>query len=92
MLSAVGYDFVPSYPHSINYQYTTLVQDMMTATAFIFTDKDNNQITPFYAGAMSQSTQIDIKQILDKHPITYVIVSPNDTSTMIAHLEICNKN
>ena len=92
MLSAVGYDFVQSYPDSINYQYTTLVQDMMTATAFIFTDKDNNQITPFYAGAMSKSMHIDIQSILDKHPITYAIISPNDTSTMIAHLEICNKN
>lgn len=59
-----------------------------TAQAFINTDKKNNQITAFYAGALNKA---------DSHPLdltekSLVIISPNQKEAMMAYADYCRTN
>jgi hypothetical protein len=64
MIGSVGKDFVAPHPEYIDYSHTKTVPDLNTATGFIFSDKANNQITPFYPGAMSLAHTQKIKEVL----------------------------
>lgn len=87
MLGSVGKDFVAPHPEVIDYSHIKIIQDYNTATGFIFTDQDNNQITPFYAGALQFASSQKITDIQQKSSLKYAIISPNDTTAMIVHLE-----
>jgi hypothetical protein len=64
MIGSVGKDFVPPHPEYIDYHHAIMIETLNTATGFIFSDKANNQITPFYPGAMSLAHTQKIKEIL----------------------------
>lgn len=83
---SVGKDFVKEYDNNINYDYLTNIDYLNTATGFIFTDMDNNQITPFYPGAMAL-IHTKAMDILDQKEFSHAIISPNDTQAMIPHLQ-----
>ncbi len=57
-----------------------------TAGAFITTDKSDNQITCFNAGAMQHSSNLDIASL---DPETLVIVSPGNLNDMIEYPKAC---
>jgi adenosine kinase len=58
--------------------------DVGTATAFITTDRDGNQITAFYPGAMAKAAGVDLSVLTD---ISEVIVGADDASAMALHVE-----
>jgi adenosine kinase len=58
--------------------------DSYTAQAMIMTDQDNNQITAFHPGAMSQAHQTRIEPRPD---IRLAIVSPDGRQAMIEHAQ-----
>lgn len=56
------------------------IVDKRTASAFIMTDQDDNQITGFYPGAMENSADFSLKE-LKKKP-DFLIISPNDPTAI----------
>jgi len=64
-----------------------IIKDKPTASAFIMTDKEDNQITGFYPGAMSESVNYSLKDLQQKPD--FVIISPNDPKAIIKQAEEC---
>lgn len=59
-----------------------------TASFFVSTDRDNNQIASFYTGAMAKASQISFSNYQDRN-IDVAIISPNDPGAMIKYVEEC---
>jgi adenosine kinase len=57
--------------------------DVPTATAFITTDLDDNQITAFYSGAMSRAAAVD----LDGLDVDCVVVAADAPDAIARHIE-----
>lgn len=55
-----------------------------TATAFITTDLDGNQITAFHPGAMTRAAGVDLSKLSD---ISDVIVGADNSGAMALHIE-----
>ncbi|MBI4999244.1 carbohydrate kinase family protein [Candidatus Gottesmanbacteria bacterium] len=61
-----------------------------TASAFIFTDMVDNQITGFYPGAMSASAKLKIKnEKLKINKDDFVVIAPNEPRAMIKYAKEC---
>ncbi|MGE0493431.1 MAG: carbohydrate kinase family protein [Vulcanimicrobiota bacterium] len=60
------------------------VEDEITATCYITTDRANNQITGFYVGAMPHSKNISVKASAGPSP-ALLIVAPDDPEAMLRH-------
>jgi len=60
------------------------VEDKFTASCFINTDSENNQIVTFYAGAMAHSGEISLERIgLGADDL--VVISPTDPQAMAGY-------
>ena len=57
--------------------------DVATASCFITTDMDDNQITAFFPGAMARAAAIDLSVLED---VDDVVVAPDDPAAMAAHI------
>ena len=68
----------------ISTEFVREVTDSYTAQAMIMTDRDNNQITAFHPGAMSQAHQIKITPRAD---VKLGIISPDGRDAMLQHAE-----
>ena len=66
----------------IDRRFVRKIDGSFTAQAFITTDADNNQITAFHPGAMSESQQ---NQIPNDGSITLGIVAPDGRDGMLQH-------
>jgi adenosine kinase len=66
------------------------LSDEFTASFFVSTDQDNNQIASFYTGAMAKASRISFK---DNHPerIDMAIISPNDPGAMVKYAGECRE-
>lgn len=87
IMSTVGKDF-DSYSdwlqkRKINTKYIKKLGDQFTAQAFITTDLDDNQITAFHPGAMTQSEVNSLSDINEN--IEIVLISPDGKEGMIKH-------
>ncbi|MCJ7831886.1 MAG: carbohydrate kinase family protein [Actinobacteria bacterium] len=60
-----------------------------TASAFITTDRDDNQITGFYPGAMSQASDLSVKDVGDA---TLVVITPDDPRAMAKYPAECRSS
>ncbi len=60
-----------------------IIEDEMTAQAKIITDKDDNQITAFYTGAMKFSSSLNIPKA------NFCIIAPNDPQAMEKYVSQC---
>jgi adenosine kinase len=50
------------------------------------------QIASFYAGAMSEAREIELKPIVDRvDGVSYVLVGPNDPEAMLRHTQECRE-
>jgi len=65
-------------------KYLKVIEDTYTGQAFITTDMDDNQITAFHPGAMSQSHEV---QVRDADEVSIGIVSPDGRDGMIQHAQ-----
>ena len=86
-MSTVGTDF-DTYSdwlqkRKINTKYIKKLTDQFTAQAFITTDLDDNQITAFHPGAMTQS-EVNSLSDISEH-IEIVLISPDGKEGMIKH-------
>ena len=86
IMATAGHDFGPYALRlaqlGISDRHVRVLEDQFTAQAFITTDVDDNQITAFHPGAMSQS---HVNRIADVNGTRLGIVSPDGRQGMIEH-------
>jgi adenosine kinase len=85
-MATVGNDGADYVAHlrnkGISTEFIRELTDMYTAQAMIMTDRDNNQITAFHPGAMSQA---HLSEVTARHDIKIGIVSPDGRDAMLQH-------
>jgi adenosine kinase len=66
------------------------LSDEFTASFFVSTDQDNNQIASFYTGAMAKANRLSFR---DNNPeaIEIAIISPNDPVAMVKYARECRE-
>lgn len=65
------------------------IPDEFTASFFVSTDQDNNQIATFYTGAMSKARLLSFRD-LDPRQVDLAIISPNDPGAMVQYVQECH--
>jgi len=63
--------------------HISISKNVLTASAYITTDKDDNQITAFYPGPSSEAVKLHIQDVKEK--LDLIIIGPTDKSVMIQH-------
>jgi adenosine kinase len=94
LLGAVGDDFAEYRAwlerHGVDCQAVKTIAGDHTASCFITTDLQDNQITAFYPGAMAHAHTIAIVDAgVTKDDL--VVIAPNDPGAMIRHTADCIK-
>ena len=64
-------------------------EDIFTASFFVSTDQEQNQIATFYAGAMARAATLTLRSL--GHGASLVVVSPDDPAAMSAHARECRE-
>jgi len=86
LMATVGHDFAPYAQRLENLglaaTHVRVLDDHFTAQGFITTDVDDNQITAFHPGAMSESHR---NRIADANGVKLAIVSPDGRQGMVEH-------
>ncbi|MFP3982288.1 MAG: carbohydrate kinase family protein [Desulfurivibrionaceae bacterium] len=87
ILATVGRDFGPyenwMSKHGITLDGIRKIEDELTASAYITTDKSDNQITGFNPGAMKHQASYQVK---DRNPDdTIAIISPGNMEDMLSY-------
>jgi adenosine kinase len=67
-----------------------LHSDLFSASFFVSTDRDQNQLASFYTGAMARARELSIAETGDGAG-SLVIVSPNDPAAMERYTEECRR-
>ncbi len=67
-----------------------LHSDVFTASFFVSTDRDQNQLASFYTGAMARARDLSIADTGDT-AASLVIVSPNDPAAMERYTQECRR-
>ncbi|MEP6802364.1 MAG: carbohydrate kinase family protein [Acidobacteriota bacterium] len=65
-----------------------LFEDVFTASFFVSTDLDQNQIASFYTGAMARARELSLAE-LDAAQCALVLISPNDPQGMKRYADEC---
>lgn len=88
IVAAAGNDFADYQAwlskHGIDTSAIKRVDDEITATCFVTTDKSDNQITGFYVGAMARAKEISLKEVAGPNPAV-LVVAPDDPEAMLRH-------
>ena len=94
LVGAVGQDF-DAYRKTlvkvgVDTSSVLQVDNEYTASFFVNTDQERNQIASFYTGAMRFAKDISLQGLIKNQEIL-VIVSPNDPDAMIKHAVECQE-
>ena len=76
--------------HGVDTSAIAEIDGEFTASFFVNTDQDNNQIASFYTGAMSKAHTLSFRD-LDYKGIDIVIISPNDPRAMVNYAAECKE-
>ncbi len=92
MISAtIGHDYHQYFAwlakNGISTENIKIIEDDPTASAYITTDRVNNQITGFHPGAMKYSSALDFNSLDSSQ--TMVVVSPGNLEDMINYPRHC---
>lgn len=91
--AAIGYDYHRYFEwflkNGINASGIRIVEDECTASAYITTDRSDNQITGFNPGAMKYPTFMDFDGLNPKD--TLVIIAPGNFEDMVNYPRACKK-
>jgi len=94
LMGTVGQDFgeyrLWLEQNGVDTSLTRQELDLFTASFFVNTDRDGNQIATFYAGAMARARQLSFHDI-DTRPIDLVVISPNDPPAMVKYAAECQE-
>ncbi len=94
LVGAVGEDFVDYRSwlerHGVDCESIHVSDSKHTARFVCTNDTTMAQIASFYAGAMSEAREIELKPIVDRvGGATYVLIAPNDPEGMLRHTQEC---
>jgi adenosine kinase len=81
-------DFLES--KGVNTSLVRMIPEVNTASFFVNTDRDNNQIASFYPGAMAYAVELSLYDLEGEHP-DLVIISPNDPNAMKRYARECQE-
>ena len=92
LVGAVGEDFVEYRAwlerHRVDCGSVHVSETRHTARFVCTNDSDHAQIASFYAGAMAEAREIELKPIADRAgDPDYVLVGPNDPEAMLRHTD-----
>jgi adenosine kinase len=73
--------------NEISTRLIRIVEEELTASAYITTDKADNQITGFNPGAMKFTSKLDFDTLDPKN--TFLIISPGNLEDMIKYPKLC---
>lgn len=94
LMGTVGRDFgdYRTWLESAGVDTSTVrqIDDVFTASFFVNTDLDNNQIASFYSGAMAQAKNYSLTDVYPGKP-DMVIISPNDPQAMMNIAKECRE-
>ncbi|WP_203335364.1 carbohydrate kinase family protein [Nocardioides limicola] len=96
LIGAVGEDFVEYRSwlerHGVDCESVHVSETRHTARFVCTSDSAMAQIASFYAGAMSEAREIELKPIVDRVGApTYVLIGANDPDGMLRHTEECRQ-
>jgi adenosine kinase len=94
LVGAVGEDFVDYRSwldrHNVDCGSVHVSETRHTARFVCTTDATMAQIASFYAGAMSEAREIELKPIAGRvGKVEYVLIAPNDPEAMLRHTQEC---
>ena len=94
LVGAVGADFADYRAwlerHGVDCASVHVSEIAHTARFVCTTDEDMCQVASFYAGAMAEARQIELKPVADRiGGLDLVIISPNDPDAMLRHTQEC---
>jgi adenosine kinase len=94
LVGAVGQDFVDYRAwlerHNVDCSSVHVSQTKHTARFVCTNDSTMAQIASFYAGAMSEARDIELKPVVDRlGDVAYVHIGPNDPEGMLRHTQEC---
>jgi len=92
LMGTVGQDF-DAYrawleQHGVDTSLVRTESDLFTASFFVSTDEDGNQIANFYTGAMARARDLSLRA-LDRDEMDLVVISPNDPQAMVKYAAEC---
>lgn len=67
-----------------------IYEDVFTASLFVNTDRDLNQIASFYTGAMARARELSFYD-LNAQDVQITIISPNDPAAMTRYARECRE-
>lgn len=76
--------------HGVDTSLLRVYDDLFTASFFVNTDRDQNQIASFYTGAMARARELSFYD-LDAQEVQIAIVSPNDPAAMARYARECRE-
>jgi adenosine kinase len=97
LVGAVGSDFDLDYRawldrHGVDTASVHVSEVAHTARFVCTTDTDMCQIASFYAGAMSEARNIELRPVADRlGGLDLVMISPNDPMAMVRHTQECRE-
>jgi adenosine kinase len=94
LVGAVGNDFDDYRAwlerHGVDTSSVHISEYHHTARFLCTTDDSHNQIASFYAGAMQDARNIELRPIADRvGGLDLVLISPDDPEAMLRHTEVC---
>ena len=94
LMGTVGQDFGEYRTwleqHGVNTSLVHDEPDLFTASFFVNTDLDGNQIASFYTGAMARARNLSFHN-LETRVIDLVTISPNDPQAMVKYAAECRE-
>ncbi len=93
ILSAAGKDFAEYAKFlkdaGVITSYIKIIENEPTASAFMMTDKNDNQISGFYPGAIKQTNTLSVKSLNPKPDL--MVISPDNPDSMIIFCHECQQ-
>lgn len=77
--------------HGVDVSGMRLCSDCFSASFFVTTDLDGNQIATFYSGAMGRARELSFHDLPDPQAIDWAIISPNDPQAMLRYTGECRE-
>lgn len=97
LAGAVGKDFDEYRAflerHGVDTKSVHISAEKHTARFLCTTDEAQNQIASFYAGAMGESSEIELRPIADRvGDLDMVVIGPSDPQAMLQYTDECRRN
>jgi len=77
------------HSHGVDISLLRIYDDLFTASFFVSTDRDQNQIASFYTGAMARARDLSFYDLEDE--VKVAIISPNDPLAMEKYARECRE-